>query len=433
MTTGNRTHLLEQQPDLIPSHAENAKAIIEIDTTKRFQSIDGFGFALTGGSARLIHQLPSSQRDSLLKELFLPRPGLNISYLRVSIGASDLDDHVFSYVDLPANQTDPDLAKFSLDPDRAHLIPLLKEILAMSPDLKIMASPWSAPVWMKTNGLAKGGSLKPEFYDAYARYLVRYVQGMMDEGIKIEAITIQNEPENPNNTPSMVMTAKEQRDFVIHNLGPRFRQTGLPTKIIIFDHNCDHPGYPLTILESEEARQYISGTAFHLYLGEINVMGKVHDAHPDKDVYFTEQWTSGKGDFSGDLLWHTKNLIIGATRNWSKVVLEWNLASDPDFKPHTEEGGCDLCMGALTIGNSITRNVSYYIIGHASGFVAPGSVRVNSTISTDIPNVAFLTPNGQVVLIAMNEMPASQTFVIQIENKKFEASLPSAAIATFVF
>lgn len=433
LTTGDRKHLLERQQDLLPSMTASGNTTIEIDTTQVFQSMDGFGFALTGGSAWVIHQLPASKRDSLLKELFLPYPGLGISYLRVSIGASDLDNHVFSYDDLPKGQTDPDLAQFSLEPDQSHLIPILKEILAVNPHIKIMGSPWSAPVWMKTNRLPKSGSLKPEFYDTYARYLVKYVREMKAEGITIDGITIQNEPENPKNTPSMVMTAEEQRDFIAGYLGPQFSKADLQTKIIIFDHNCDHPEYPLTILASDAAKQYINGSAFHLYLGEINAMGKVHDAHPDKDVYFTEQWTSGKGNFSGDLLWHTKNLIIGATRNWSKIVLEWNLASDPEFKPHTNDGGCDLCMGALTIGDSISRNVSYYVIGHASAFVLPGSVRVGSTLSLEIPNVAFRTPSGQVVLIAMNEKTESQTFTISIGGEKFTTSIPAAAVTTFVF
>jgi glucosylceramidase len=218
---------------------------------------------------------------------------------------------------------------------------------------------------MKSNGLPKGGSLKPEFYSTYANYFVKYIQGMAAEGITIDAITIQNEPEHPGNTPSMSMTSEQQNDFIKNHLGPAFHQNNITTKIILFDHNCDHPNYPISIMNDPITKPMVNGSAFHLYVGEINALSTVHDAHPDKAIYFTEQWTSGNGDFGGDLQWHIKNLIIGAPRNWSRNVLEWNLAADENFDPHTDDGGCTSCQGALTI-NSITgaikRNVSYYII-----------------------------------------------------------------------
>ena len=317
--------------------------------------------------------------------------------------------------------------------DKENLIPVLKQILALNPDIKIMGSPWSPPVWMKTNNLPKAGSLKPEYYDAYARYFVKYIQGMAKEGIVIDAITLQNEPENPHNTPSLLMTTQEQTNFVKNNLGPAFQEAGIKTKIIVFDHNCDHPEYPITILNDPEARKYIDGSAFHLYIGEIEALSKVHEAHPDKNVYFTEQWTSGEGDFDGDLRWHTKNLIVGATRNRSRNVLEWNLAADPDFDPHTDDGGCTMCMGALTIGDSVTRNVSYYIIAHASKFVSPGSVRVASNITDGLHNVAFVNPAGKKVLIVVNDNDATKSFAIKFKGKVAEASLPGGAVATYVW
>jgi len=182
---------------------------IAVDTTQQFQTMDGFGYSLTGGSAYLLHEkLTPATRTELLKELFSTEgTGIGVSYLRISIGASDLDDHVFSYNDLPSGQTDVNLEKFTMAEDKKYLIPVLKEILAINPDIKIMGSPWSAPPWMKTNNSTKGGSLKPEYYEAYAKYFVKYIEGMKTEGITIDAITIQNEPENPNNNPSLVMTA----------------------------------------------------------------------------------------------------------------------------------------------------------------------------------------------------------------------------------
>ena len=435
LTTGDKSSLLGKQPGLSFANESSLTTVIEIDTTEKFQTIDGFGYALTGGSADLINQkLDATRRGELLKELFLTDDsGIGVSYLRVSIGASDLDDHVFSYSDLPAGKTDPELKSFTLKEDKENLIPVLKEILALNPSIKIMGSPWSAPVWMKTNNLPKAGSLKPEFYDAYALYFVKYVQEMAKEGIPIDAVTLQNEPENPHNTPSMLMTAQEQAEFVRDHLGPAFEKNGIKTKIVVFDHNCDHPEYPITILDDKEARKYVDGSAFHLYIGEIEAMSKVHEAHPDKNLYFTEQWTSGEGEFDGDLRWHVKNLIVGATRNWSRNVLEWNLAADPNFDPHTDDGGCTQCMGALTIGDSVTRNVSYYIIAHASRFVPPGSVRVGTAIKDGLHNVAFVTPDNEKVLIVVNDNDSSTDFVIKDNERFAETTLPAGAVATFVW
>ena len=432
ITTADRTQLLS------PSITHFKKGlpsgtIIEIDETTTYQTIDGFGYSLTGGSAMLIKQkLNSEQQSTLLKELFqTTEGGIGISYLRISIGASDLDDHVFSYDDLPATETDPSLSKFSLGSDRSYLIPILKQALTLNAHLRIMGTPRSPPVWMKTNSHAKGGSLKPEYYDAYALYFVRYIQEMRKEGIPIDAITIQNEPENPNNTPSMLMTAAEQNDFIKNHLGPAFQLASIKTKIILFDHNCDHPEYPLSILNDKETKAMVDGTAFHLYLGDIRALATVHVLHPDKNIYFTEQWTSGKGDFGDDLCWHIKNVILGATRNWSRIALEWNLAADENYNPHTPEGGCDSCLGALTIGSDVRRNVSYYIIAHASKFVIPGSLRIRSTVVDQLPNVAFLTPDGKKVVIVLNDSHVSQVFSFRYKNRIAINTLPAGAVGTF--
>ncbi len=435
ITTGDKQNLLAKIDVGDMSGDTTAMPAIIIDEAQQHQTIDGFGYSLTGGSAYLLHtKLDAATRASLLKELFLSDDNnIGISYLRISIGASDLDDHVFSYSDLPAGKTDKALTGFTLAEDEKHLIPILKEIIQLAPDIKIMGSPWSAPVWMKDNNSPKGGNLKTEYYAAYADYFVKYITGMAAHGITLDAITIQNEPENPKNKPSMVMTAREQADFVKLHLGPAFDKAGIKTKIIVFDHNCDHPEYPIEILNDADAKKYIDGSAFHLYLGEIEALSKVHNAHPDKHVYFTEQWTSPEGTFDGDLMWHTRELIIGATRNWSRNVLEWNLAADPQFNPHTDDGGCTMCQGALTIGDSITRNVSYYIIAQASKFVRPGSVRVASNEPDSLPNVAFVTPEGKTVLIVVNEASVEKKFVIKSNSKNLILAIPAGAVATYTW
>ena len=256
---------------------------------------------------------------------------------------------------------------------------------------------------------------------------------MAAEGIRMDAITIQNEPLHPGNNPSLLMPADEQDAFLKKSLGPIFRKEKIETKIIIYDHNADRPDYPLTILNDPDAAQYVDGSAFHLYGGKIDALSKVHDAHPDKNLYFTEQWVGAPGNLPGDLLWHVRTLIIGGTRNWCRTVLEWNLAADPSYKPHTI-GGCTECLGAVTInGNEITRNPAYYIIAHASKFVVPGSVRIASNLPPDLDNVAFKTPEGKFVLIVVNSSKESKTFSIKINGKNMETALSAGAVGTYTW
>ena len=437
LTKGDQSVLLKKQNNVLSfGTAVNNSPFIDVDTTSVMQTVDGFGYTLTDGSTSAINGLGSAVKADLLKELFGTENenAIGVSYLRVSIGASDLSASTYSYDDVPPGQIDMNLDNFSLAPARVNLIPLLKEILLINPNIKILGSPWSPPEWMKDNNNFKGGSLKPEYYDVYARYFVKYIQQMKAEGITIDAITPQNEPLHPGNNPSMLMEAPQQAEFIKTNLGPAFRSAGLTTKIIIYDHNCDKPDYPLAILNDAAAREFVDGSAFHLYAGDISALSTVHNAFPDKHVYFTEQWTSSEGGFAGDLKWHVKNVIIGSMRNWSRNALEWNLANDASYGPHTQ-GGCTMCKGALTIsgGNSITRNVSYYIIAHASKFVPAGSVRIASNHSGDIQTVAFKTPAGKKVLIAENDGSVGTMFNIRFNGKWVVTSLPAGGVATYVW
>ncbi len=424
---------LSKQADA-PRNASSGSspAVIRVNSGKTYQSIDGFGFTLTGGSARLINAMPAAEGDALLRELFSPAEGIGTSFLRVSVGASDLDPAVFSYDDMPPGRTDPELASFSLAPDREALVPVLRRILAINPEVKILASPWSAPAWMKVIRTTVGSSLKPAWYPVYAQYLVKYVQGMKAEGIDIHALTIQNEPLNPDNNPSMIMPPAKQALFVKAHLGPAFAKAGIKTKIVLYDHNCDEPGYPLSILDDPEARPFVDGSAFHLYDGDISALSKVHDAYPDKNVYFTEQWVGAPGDMAGDFRWHLENVVIGSMRNWSRVALEWNLASDPAYGPHTP-GGCDACLGAISIGSSVKRNPAYYIIAQASKFVRPGSVRVESSVPEGLPNAAFKTPDGKTALIVLNTGAGKRTFSVYGGGGDFDVTLAPGAAATCVW
>jgi len=433
LTKADQSVLLTKQSTTISfTGTANSNPNIEVDSSTAYQSVDGFGYTLTGSSAQLINQLPSANRTALLNELFgNGSSSIGVSYLRVSLGASDLSPAVFSYDDMPAGSTDPTLANFSLSKDTVDLIPLLKDILAINPSIKILASPWSAPLWMKDNSNSVNGTLLPAYYSAYSKYFVKYIQQMQAKGITINAVTIQNEPQNGGNNPSMVLSAAQEASFIKNNLGPDFAAAGITTKIIVWDHNCDMPSYPTAILADAAAKAYVDGSAFHLYAGDISAMGTVHNAYPDKNVYFTEQYTSAGGSFDGDLKWHIKNVIIGSMLNWSKNALEWNLANDIAYGPHTA-GGCTDCKGAITINASaVNRNVAYYNIAHASKFVPAGSVRIASTVSATFPNVVFKTPAGKKVMIVLNENPTT-TFNISYKGKYAPVTIPTG-VATLIW
>jgi glucosylceramidase len=433
LTKGDQSVLLKKQSTVLSfGTVSNNNSFIDVDTTQAFQTIDGFGFTLTGGSAYVINQLSATAKSSLLKELFgNDDNSIGISYLRISIGASDLNASVFSYDDVPLGQTDINLDHFTLDPDKTDLIPLLKEILVINPGIKILACPWSPPVWMKDNGSTIGGSLQTQYYDVYAKYFVKYIQEMKANGIAIDAVTPQNEPLNQDNNPSLLIEAADEAAFIKNNLGPAFQAAGITTKIIIYDHNCDRPDYPLAILNNPDANAFVNGSAFHLYAGNISALSQVHDAHPDKAIYFTEQYTSSNSDFGGDLKWHLQNVIIGSMRNWSRVALEWNLANDPTYHPHTP-GGCDQCKGALTVSGTIARNVGYYIVAHASKFVPAGSVHIASNITGNLQNVAFKTPTGKKVLIVENN-GGDATFNIRFNGKWVITTLAAGAVGTYIW
>jgi glucosylceramidase len=437
LTNTDKTALFAQQTTPLKfAKGTNRNPTITVDEKQTFQPIDGFGFALTGGSAQHMIRMEPSQRSALIKELFTTDGNnIGVSYIRLSIGASDLNDHVFSYDDLPPGETDVEMARFTLADDEKDVIPVMKEILAVNPKILILGSPWSPPAWMKTSGKVKGGKLKPEYYPAYAKYFVKYIQGMKAAGIRIDAITPQNEPLNEGNTPSLLMLPEDQLIFVKEHLGPAFKAAGLDTKIVLYDHNCDHPDYPITILKDPEAAKYVAGSGFHLYRGEIGAMSQVHDAFPKKNLYFTEQMVTGSVDAPRPLnTAQVRRLIIGATRNWSRNVILWNLAADPENNPHTNDGGCGTCQGAITIdGSKYIRNLAYYVVAHASKFVRPGSVRIGSNNLDTLANVAFKTPDGKKVLIVHNSATTPQTFNIGYRGKMASATLNPGSVATYVW
>ncbi|MCK9351720.1 MAG: glycoside hydrolase family 30 beta sandwich domain-containing protein [Candidatus Paceibacterota bacterium] len=427
-TDPNGDRLERRKTVFFRKRSQNTDRIV-VRKDERFQSMDGFGFSLTGGSAYHIMRLPAKKRKALLKELF-SKSGIGVSALRLTIGASDLDMAPYSYADTPSD----DLANFDLFAGGKEVVPLLQEILKIAPDIRIFASPWSAPPWMKTNNSFVSGRLKNECYSVYAEYFVRYILAMREQGINVYGVTVQNEPLNDLNEPSMLMDPSEQIDFVGNHLGPVFRDRKINTKIYCWDHNCDRPDYVLRVLKDEKAREYVNGSAWHLYGGSIDILDYIHEEHPEHEIIFTEQWVAKKSDFGGNLSWHAKNIIIGAPRNFAKAVFEWNLANDPECNPHTEKG-CAECLGALTIDENgeVTRNVAYYLIAHASKFVPLGSHRIGSNVEKGLPNVAYETSGGKLVLIVFNEEPQLRSFAIQEGEYFAEVSLPAGTLATYMW
>ncbi|QJD98232.1 glucan endo-1,6-beta-glucosidase [Mucilaginibacter robiniae] len=420
MTTGDQSKLLQQQGNVtFAADAGTNNTTITVNEGTTYQGIDGFGFTLTEGSAKLISGMSASAQSSLLTELFNASSGVGLSIVRIGIGATDLSEYSYSY---------RDGASFSLSgPDLTYTIPILKKILAINSSIKVLATPWSAPMWMKTNGSFTGGTLKAENYESYGQYWLDYMNAMKAQGITIWAITPQNEPLNANNEPSMTLTKENELGLINDYIGPKLRGAGFNCKIICYDHNCDNTDFPTYVASNSS---YVDGSAFHLYAGDISALTTVKNA-TGKNVYFTEQYTGSNGSFAGDLSWHVQNVVIGSMNNWARTALEWNLASDPNSGPHTA-GGSTNSKGALTInGSSVTRNVGYYIISHASKFVRPDAVRISSNNSGSIQTTAFKNSDGTKVLLALNNGSSTISFKVKWGSQSFTYSLPGGAVATF--
>jgi glucosylceramidase len=339
---------------------------------------------------------------------------------------------------MPAGQTDYPLANFSLAEDQDDVIPVMKSINAISEDITVISSPWSPPAWMKSNGSLYGGSLDFDAYEVYSNYFLKYIKGMQAEGITIDAVTIQNEPLYAAPYPSMNMSPDEQNTFIKNHLGPLFQENSITAKIILYDHNWDNTEYAISILDDPTAKIYVAGTAFHAYGGNVSAMSVVHNAHPDKGLYFTEisggEWAT---DFSSNLQWNMANIFIGTTKNWSKTALLWNLALDENHGP--QNNGCSDCRGVVTINSStgnVMKNVEYYSIGHFSKFIRNGSHRIGTTLTgtlSGIDHVAFKNTDGKNVIVISNSGTSAQTFLVKEGNKQFTVSMPGESVATFVF
>lgn len=414
--------------------------VIRIDPNRTFQEMDGFGASLTDSSARAIGALGDDQRHQLMQDLFDPNAGIGLSYLRQPMGTSDFRVEDYTYDDVPAGGTDYPLDRFSIERDRPWIIPLLKEAIAINPQIRIMGSPWSAPAWMKDSKRLEGGRLigRYKVYDLYADYFVKYIQAYAAEGLRIDAVTLQNEPNyEPGDYPGMLMSPADQARLAIC-LGQKLQANKIDTKIVIWDHNWDKPDYPIEVLKDPQANPYIAGTAFHGYAGEPEAQLQVAQAYPDKAIYFTElsggDWAA---NFDDNLMWDVGTLIIRAVRCHARTVIKWNLALDQAHGPK-KSGGCGNCRGVVTIDTStgaVTREEEYYALAHASKFVRPGARRIDSTEPPGggVQNVAFLNPSGTIAAVVLNPDRTECRVTLMCGNQSFSGDLPARSVTTFVW
>jgi glucosylceramidase len=434
LTTADETQKLAPQPAVEPQGAAQGGENLTVDTSQRFQRMHGFGAAITDGSAQLISGLPEDKRKALMTELFGRGPDrLGLSFTRLTVGASDFSPDHYSYDDTPDNSPDPELRHFSIDYARRFVLPRTREALAINPELKVMISPWSAPAWMKTSKSLIKGQLAPQHYPAFANYLARVVEEFGREGVPVSMLTIQNEPDfEPADYPGMRVNSPDRAIIIGRHVGPVFRARGLKTQILDYDHNWDNPEMPWTVLSDPVARKFVSGVAWHCYEGDVPAQSQVHDAFPDKDVWFTEcsggEWQPKFGETLG---WMTSKLIIGGANNWSRGTLLWNLALDPAHGPH--KGGCGDCRGVVTIDpatGGITRNVEYYVLGHASRFVLPGAYRLVAAAKDDtIEGAGFLNTDGSRVVI-LHRKSGDGPATLVLDGQRYTVTLPGGAVAT---
>ncbi|WP_243349318.1 glycoside hydrolase family 30 protein [Parabacteroides sp. FAFU027] len=448
VTNAARSLLLKQMPVNFNTKPNMSPNTIVVNPEVKYQQMDGFGAAITGSSCYNLLKMTAANRAKLLKETFDTISGNGYSFIRISLGCSDFSMDEYTCCDTKG------IENFALHAyDKRDLLPVLKEILAINPKIKILASPWTCPRWMKVNNLTDkqlynswtGGHLNPDYYQDYATYFVKFIQAMKTEGIDIYAVTVQNEPLNAGNSASMLMYWTEQRDFIKTALGPAFKKNNIQTKIIAFDHNYNYDNiaseqsYPVNIYNDSEAAQYIDGAAYHAYGGDKAELLNVHNARPDKNLYFTEMsiglWGSGY-KFADDLIWNMREVCLGTINNWSKAVMVWNFMLDDNHAPY-RPGGCNMCLGAIDINSSdyvtMTKNSHFYTISHLAKVITPGAYRIGSSgyNPSGLTYSAFLNPDGSYALVLLNENTNPLNITISQGVNSFTYSVPAMSVVSY--
>jgi len=437
LTTADGQQRLAPQPDVPASKPSAGGLQIRVDDARQFQPVEGFGASFSESSSWLIQRLPDKQRQQLLRELFDRESGLGLSVTRVPMGGSDFSRTHGTYDDMPAGQTDPALEKFSLARAQGEVLPALRAALAINPGLKVFLSPWSAPAWMKTSGSLIKGRLDPKHYDAFARYFDQTLAGFKAQGVPVYGITLQNEPHfEPGDYPGMRVEPAERAAFIGNHLGPLLQRQWPQVKLFDWDHNWDQPESPLAVLADAKARPFIAGVAWHCYGGDVSAQSPVQEKYPQIETWMTEcsggNWAP---KWSESLAWMTQNLVIGNLRHWGRGTILWNLALDENSGPHL--GGCGDCRGVVTVDSktgAVTRNVEYYVLGHASRFMKSGARRIHSDSDVQgLHSVALLNADGSIALILLNASAEPRSFAVVGSGQSFATTFPPGAVGTLVW
>ncbi|MQP27821.1 glucosylceramidase [Sphingobacterium faecium] len=421
---------------------------ITLDPTQKFQTMDGFGAAITGSTCYNLMKMTQEDRTKFLTETFSDDKGMGMNYIRIAIGCSDFSLSEYTCWDKEGKEN------FALQSEeKQYVLPVLKEILAINPSIKIMGSPWTAPKWMKVNNLTDlkpfdswtSGQLNPKYYQDYGWYFVQWLQAMKKEGIHVSSITVQNEPLNRGNSASMYMTWQEQQAFIKQALGPQLKAASLDTKIYAFDHNynydniADQNDYPVKIYNDAGAASFIAGAAFHNYGGDKAELLDIHNQRPDKELVFTEtsigEWNEGR-NLEKRLMEDMREVALGTVNNWSRAVIVWNLMLDNDKGPN-RDGGCQTCYGAVDISKSnfkkITRNSHYYIVGHLSAVVKSGAVRIGASGYTaeGLIYTAFKNIDGSYALVLLNDANENRKITINDTKNHFSYEVPAKSVVSY--
>lgn len=437
-TTASKSMLMKTIEAEDIRSASDKSLTITIDNTTRYQSMEGFGPAITGSAAYNLLKMNASERDRLLREAFHPTEGLGYNYVRISIGCSDFSLREYTWCDQEG------LEFFAVHPDDSqYLFPVLREILAINPDVKIIAAPWTAPLWMKIDRYSNkpydkwaGGKLNPDYYDEYAQYLVMWVEEMELNGFKIESITPQNEPLHDGNSASTYMSWEQQRNFIKNHLGPAFEAAGLDTEIWIYDHNFDVTDFVKNIYADKEASKYVEGSAWHAYGGSSSALAQIYKADPTKSIYFTEQsigtWCPNFGD---NLLWHIREVCLGTINNYCRAVVLWNFMLDAERGPN-RPGGCTTCYGFVDCDASysystLTFRSHWYAIGHMSKVVKRDAVRIKC--SGSVTASAFENPDGTIAAVMLNDSEDDKQVVVKSPKGDFVVTLAARSVTSLVW
>ena len=450
LTTSNRAYDLTPGTLDFGEGSNMSPSTVRLDPATRYQQMDGFGAAITGSTSYNLSLMPAEARAKFLEETFSPEH-YGYSYVRIAIGCSD-----FSIAGEYTCCDTEGIENFALTTEETdYVIPALKQILAINPDVKIIAAPWTCPRWMKVEDLQSlkpynswtGGQLNPKYYQDYATYFVKWLQAFKDAGVNVDAISVENEPLNRGNSASLYMGWEEQRDFVKTALGPALQQNGFgQVQIYAFDHNYNYDNiaeqqdYSLKIFQDAEAKKYFTGTAFHDYGGTRDELQDVHQKAPDMELLFTEtsigEWNNGR-DLSQTLNRDMENIALGTVNNWCRGVIVWNLVLDSDRGPHGGPGACTTCYGAVDVDNEtytrITRNSHYYLIAHLASVVKPGAVRIGTSAEAadGLMYSAFENADGTYALVLSNSADSARNITVDDGMHSFTAEVPAKAVASY--